>query len=165
MGIKPKFTPTDISNMLQDHLDRINGGLISIFQRVGEEFARDAKNGVNISGAFPKGDYTDQTANLRSSIGYVVMHDGAIIAQNFERFDPSLNRVVQENLVNSFGLKWVLMGCAGMDYASYLESRGYNVITSQSMVAMVDLSDRVKKFVKDDYPGANIQFAGVSSIL
>lgn len=164
MAIKPKFTPQDINRMLQQHLDHINSGIVTIFQRVGEQFVRDARMGIDInSGAYPKGDYTDQTGNLRSSIGYIVAHDGVILTQKFDYFDPSLNRFIPQLLTNTIGLRWSLIGAAGMEYASYLESMGYNVITSQSMVAMVDLSERVKKFVKDDYPGTDIQFAGVTS--
>ena len=33
-----------------------------------------------------------------------------------------------------------------MDYASHVESKGYNVITSQSVVALVDLKKSLIKF-------------------
>ena len=39
-----------------------------------------------------------------------------------------------------------LIGVAGMEYASYVESMGYNVITSQQDTVLVDLKDLLKDY-------------------
>jgi len=39
-----------------------------------------------------------------------------------------------------------LIGVAGMDYASYVESMGYNVISAQSVVAIEGLEKSLLKF-------------------
>jgi hypothetical protein len=165
MGFNPRFTAKEINRDLQNYFDHIHHGIVSIMERVGEEFARDAKDGVNISGAFPKGDYTDQTANLRSSIGYAIVYDGAIIATSLPVLDTDTGKIVNEVLTNSVPMKWVLVGFAAMEYASYLESKGYNVITSQSTVAMVDLESRVRKFAKGKDFGASFKLGGVTNAL
>src|SRR5690554_2025618 len=146
MAIKPKFTPQDINRMLQQHLDHINSGIVTIFQRVGEEFVRDARMGIDInSGAFPKGDYTDQTANLRSSIGYFILRDGNVVAENLSGTSKGVSAA--RAVLTKVGKEgYSIVGVAGMEYASYLESMGYNVISSQNLNLIVDLSDRLKKF-------------------
>jgi hypothetical protein len=39
-----------------------------------------------------------------------------------------------------------LIGVAGMEYASEVEARGYNVITSQADTAIIDLTSSLKSF-------------------
>jgi hypothetical protein len=52
-----------------------------------------------------------------------------------------------------------LIGVAGMDYASHVESKGYNVITSQGDIALVNIERLLNKF-KDrmNKKGANMDF-------
>lgn len=163
MGFNPRFTAKEINRDLQNYFDHIHNGIISIMGRVGEEFVSDARQGINISGAFPKGDYTDQTANLRSSIGYAILYDGAIVATSVSVLDVETGKIVNEVLKNSVPMKWILVGFSAMQYSSYLESKGYNVITSQSDIAMVDLEDRVRKFAKGKGMGTSFQLTGVSN--
>jgi hypothetical protein len=146
MGLVPKFTVADIKKQLDTAALEIEAGIIRVFGYIGEQFVSDARQALNISGAFPKGDYTDQTANLRSSIGYYILKDGVIINRNVEGTAEGIlaaNKVVNEV---SRKVGYELIGVAGMDYASYVESKGYNVITSQADVAIVDLEQKLKKF-------------------
>lgn len=77
--------------------------------------------------------YTDRTGNLRSSIGYVVVQDGMIA---FSSFDGNTEKgkaagrnyaieVAQSLSPNKTYLVWV----AGMEYASYVEAKGFDVIS------------------------------------
>ncbi len=158
MGIKPRFTTKDIEKALNQDLKKIENGILSIMQRAGEEFVSDARQGVNISGAFPKGDYTDQTANLRNSIGYFILIDNDLVA---ESGGGSIGHMAAKRVLNELpsGTGYRLVGVAGMEYASYLESKGYNVITSQQDTLFVNLGDRLKKFSKQlDKKGFDIDF-------
>ena len=149
MGIKPKFKYSDLERFVNAELITIERGVLAILQRVGEQFVRDARTGIDInSGAFPKGDYTDQTANLRSSIGYFILRDGNVVAENLS--DTSRGVSAARAVLASVGKKqgYSIVGVAGMEYASHLESMGYNVISSQSLNLIIDLSDRLQKFAR-----------------
>ena len=137
----------DIEKALDQDLKKIENGVISIMQRAGEEFVSDARQGVNISGAFPKGDYMDQTANLRNSIGYFILADNEIVA---ESGGGSTGHMAAKRTLSELPPKtgYRLVGVAGMEYASYLESKGYNVITSQQDALFVNLGDRLRRFSK-----------------
>jgi hypothetical protein len=171
MSFKPKFRYSDIEKAINNDLIAIERGVISILQRVGEEFVSDARSAVNISpGAFPKGDYMDQTANLRSSIGYFILRDNKVISDGLE--GTFTGKSAARNVLNEIGSRngYRLVGVAGMEYASHLEAIGYNVITSQKMVALVNLGERLRKYSKQlSKKGQNIDFEqgfnGISSTL
>lgn len=148
MGIKPKFKYSDIERAVNAELINIERGVLAILQRVGEEFVRDARMGIDInSGAFPKGDYTDQTANLRSSIGYFILRDGNVVTENLTGTSRGVSAA--RAVLASVGKQgYSIVGVAGMEYASHLESMGYNVISSQNLNLIVDLSDRLQKFAR-----------------
>ena len=56
-----------------------------------------------------------------------------------------------------------LIGVAGMDYASYLESRGFNVITSQSVTALKSVEESVRAFAaKKGLEDVSISSKGVT---
>lgn len=95
------------------------------------------------------GKYTDRTANLRNSIGARIYH-GTDIVQEFEPIkvvsaSPEYEDGVidQEELVeitsmaidrfnnlhgNAAADEWRIVIVAGMNYAKYVESKGYNVL-------------------------------------
>jgi hypothetical protein len=148
MGIKANFSYSDIEKALNKDLIQIEQGILRIMKIVGEEFQRDAREALNISTSdFPKGNYKDQTANLRSSIGYFILRDNEQVAGSRGTSKGQMAaRHVLDELPPKSGYR--LVGVAGMDYASYLESKGYNVITSQQEVLYLNLGDRLKKFTK-----------------
>ena len=53
--------------------------IVSILEYAGLEAVKEARL---------KGNYTDRTGNLRSSIGFVVVDDGRIVSSNFEAVPP-----------------------------------------------------------------------------
>jgi hypothetical protein len=153
MAIKPKFTYSDIEKALNAELINIEKGVIRIMRRCGEDFVNEAREAINISGAFPKGNYHDDTENLRNSIGFFVMRDNEVVCGD----GNSDARVVLSQLDSKAG--YTLIGVAGRDYASYVESKGYNVITSQQYVCYVNLGVMLQKFTKQlSKKGVNIDF-------
>lgn len=106
--------------------------IIESFQEAGERFIADARGQVQDHG---QGTYMDQTTNLRNSIGYFITRDGEII---HEANKIDTNRAKIEDLIKPRGIQ--LIGIAGMNYASHVESRGYNVISYQADVCMVNLA-------------------------
>lgn len=147
MGLVPKFTYSDLERAINGELITIERNVISIMQRVGEQFVTDARNAVNISAsAFPKGDYTDQTSNLRSSIGYFILRDNEVVTENIQ--GTMSGTIKARGVLSQVGFKsgYRLVGVAGMEYSSNLESKGYNVITSQQLDLIVNLGERLKKY-------------------
>ena len=145
MGITPRFTASDVNSYLQQALLEIDGQLLEIMKYTGETFVENARNAMEIDGRFTKGDYKDDTANLRSSIGYVVLKDGNVV---FESFPGGAAKGHAEGKSLAMSLRkdgYQLIGVAGMDYASAVEARGYNVITSQADYALIDLTDTLKR--------------------
>lgn len=136
-----KFTKADIRRMLNQRKERIEQALLLRLQRIGEEFVTNARD---------KATFTDRTGNLRSSIGYVIMKDGKQIFSNFLKVGRSgkdgvaTAKEVAKEAAKNFSTGFVLIGVAGMDYAADVESKGYDVITSSSILAEESLKKAVK---------------------
>lgn len=114
------------------------------------EYDRKAINWLCVLGervvkyARDHGNYTDQTANLRNSIGYIVIQSNQVVYDSFvgstaPRNDPqgeaNAEKAHQRGLAyaNQVGMtlggyKTYLVWVAGMEYARYVEAKGYDVI-------------------------------------
>lgn len=164
MALKVNYRAA-LSEAHQDVL-KVERAMLNRMIREAEAFVTNARLAVNIdSGSFPKGDYTDQTKNLRNSIGYVIYKDGVSIRENIEvgGEGSSAARLALAQVPSKAG--YVLVGIAGMNYASYLESLGYNVITSQGMLLIQDLYKSLKKLEKKTPGEINVLSQGVSGRL
>ena len=139
MGLIPRFTGSDVQRATFQGMQAVEEAIIQVLKYVGETFVKDARNAVNIDGAFPKGDYTDRTANLRSSIGFVVLKDGEVLEDGLTGDSPEGVAAAKSAVAQLPKSGYQLIGVAGMEYASYVEAKGYNVITSQADMAIVDL--------------------------
>ena len=110
------------------------------FARAKEEYDRKAVEWLTVLGervvkyAREHGSYTDRTGNLRNSIGYVVVQYGRIVTENFsivsghEKAKAQARNyaieVARELSANKTYLVWV----AGMEYAKYVEAKGFDVL-------------------------------------
>ena len=123
--LKPKFTLGAIKEYMQDHIDHIVSKSIEALQYEGELFVNRARE---------TGNYTDRTGNLRASIGYIILHNGNVVDQNFEGKETGVQKA--KAFANEVALNYpkgmVLIGVAGMGYAAAVESRGYDVITGSA---------------------------------
>lgn len=81
--------------------------------------------------------FQDDTGALRSSIGWAVCKDGSIVYQGgFSGGNSDGKRKgleVVRSLAKSKGISLVLV--AGMEYASYVEAKGFDVNTSGELLA------------------------------
>lgn len=154
MPIKANFTKGSLKKIITADVLSIEKSLIAIMQRVGETFVAEAREDINInSSAFPRqhqgrpqGAYNDQTTNLRNSIGYFILRNHEVVYKSF----PGNNLGNPEEIVRVLPpfVGYRLVGFAAMEYASYLESQGYNVITSQGFLVMDRLKDQFKRLSK-----------------
>jgi hypothetical protein len=158
MGITPRFTASDVNGYLQKAMAEIDGYILETMKITGERFVETARLALNIDPKYKqrvltaseikkgmrqpvKGDYLDDSKNLRNSIGYVVLKDGAIISEGF----PGGSAEAKSLAMSLRRDGYQLIGVAGMDYASHVEARGYNVITSQADYALIDLTDTLRR--------------------
>lgn len=134
MGFKVVTPPPAIDSFIQSEIERRIDAVVYKFQYVGESCIKEAREG---------GNYTDQTGNLRSSIGYIIVKDGQIIDQAIYEHDKGTDRKTgvsqgkqyMESLAAQIPRGIGLIVVAGMNYAAAVESRGKNVLTSARLLA------------------------------
>jgi hypothetical protein len=144
--IKPKFTKADIEKYAKQQMKKMNTIIIARLQYVGETFVNNARSKTPEEGGF-----YDQTGNLRSSIGYVILKDGK--KMNFSGFEKlkngSLGQQRGQHLIKELSKNYptgfVLICVAGMEYAAAVESKGKDVLTGSSIIAKKDLQAAFKK--------------------
>jgi hypothetical protein len=137
MGIKLVNNP--INDSIKAFQNNLEKAIIVQLQMLGEELAKYAKDQHN---------YQDQTGNLTNSIGYAVVKQGKILnyggeIQPGEGAAEGLKtaQLMAATLPNSFSLIIV----AGMNYAAYVEAKGYNVILPAQLKAMKDFPEAMKR--------------------
>ena len=133
MGIRA----TNIQSTLQSVdiiCSKADERLLSTFQYIGEACVREARI---------KANFKDQTGNLRSSIGYVILMNGKLT--DIKGFDPVRGSNNGSNIGETFAKRLAQnslknKGCtlivvAGMNYASHVVARGYDVLDSSELLA------------------------------
>jgi hypothetical protein len=86
-----------------------------------------------VTEARKNGSYNDRSGNLRNSIGYVVLVDGRVYSGD-QGSRPETQSLLAE-VIPQFRTGIALIVAAGMEYAGYVEARGFNVITSSRLLA------------------------------
>ena len=130
--ITPQFSFEDVEAEINKQINERKSQIIHTLEYVGKQCVNDA---VKNRG------YTDQTGNLKASIGYMILDDGRVVSKPFfpessennigsQTSKAFLNSIIAEN---STGI--VLIVVAGMNYAAYVEAMGKNVLTSAELLA------------------------------
>jgi len=143
MALKSDYNANEAKGEAQAYLDAIDERIIAAMEYAGEEFVRDSREQP---GDHEQGFYEDQTTNLRNSIAYYIFRFGDLVTKN-ERGNTIINMELISELVQPKGYQ--LIGIAGMEYASYVEAKGYNVISVQADACIINLGeylDDIKKF-------------------
>jgi hypothetical protein len=89
-----------------------------------------------VSTARANGNYTDQTTNLRTAHGYIVYRDGVSVFESIGR--PETMQMFEE-MKTGIGVELIVGD--GMNYASFVEGKGYDVSTS----GMLKVESEVRK--------------------
>lgn len=132
MGIRMTTPLSEIDAYTERCLERAKQTIIGVFKDVGTQCIIEARDHPG---------YTDQTGNLRSSIGYAVVADGRIVRSEVSEqvkdgvagkgeATAFLSRLASEHKTGI-----CLIVVAGMNYAVYVEGRGLNVLTSAGLLA------------------------------
>lgn len=139
MPIKQITPQRALQAAIDRRVEALMRAIVNTFCYAGEEvikYARDPN----------RKRYKDQTGNLTSSIGYVVLWDGKVIKES--DFSPvtgarkssgisgsKQGRAFLKKLIAENNNGIVLIVVAGMPYAAYVEAMGYDVLDSSEIKA------------------------------
>ncbi len=141
-----RLTPDSmIDAFVTEHVERLQNAVVYNLCAVGEEVLNAGRN---------TDSYKDQTGNLRSSIGYIVAIDGNVVTiSDFAPSEKGTDRATGQregkdyamSLVKRFPQGIVLIVVAGMNYASYVSAKGYDVLESSELLAEKLVPEMLKK--------------------
>ena len=149
MAIKPNFTKDDVRKRFDAFLKEIEKKQIARLQRLGEMCLVEARTN--------KG-YMMQTGALLSSTGYEVFVDGVAIHSQFDAASGAESNAAEtgiksgQNIAETIGkgTKGIaLVVVAGMNYAAYVEAKGYNVLSSAEHLAERELPRMLEKLISN----------------
>jgi hypothetical protein len=139
MALKSNFNAGRIREETQRQADLLYQTIINSFVKAGEDFIINARGQMQ---DHAMGTYKDVTTNLRKSIQYFIFHNGELLHASASDFTAQNVGIVRD-FVKPTGFQ--LIGLAGMNYASHVESKGYNVISYQADICLVDLAGYLEK--------------------
>ncbi len=152
MGIKvDQSSLAKLLESMEAEISKINRKIDTALTYAGE---------AGVSVAKQQGNYEDQTANLRSSIGYLVHTKGQKDkVAGFEQFPPKptkrgnkhakrigmkVGRNTVIEIARGLSADHALVMVAGMPYAEAVERRGYDVLTRGALEAEMIFKQLIK---------------------
>jgi len=128
LGFTPMFSDADLDRWYGLFNEKADEKILTMLKATGEAFVKYARE---------LHTYEDQTGNLRSSIGYIIVQDGETILENFKESDKGTEKVkgvskggqLAEAIALTYAKGLVLIGVAGMTYAAAVEAKGFDVVT------------------------------------
>lgn len=136
MSLEVTTPQTVIEQYVQDKVAAFTEYLTRQLCYIGEAALKAARE----KGSFK--DYTDRSGNLRNSTGYVVAIGGKIVAT--AGFDKSEGLPFAKELATTTDADGVLVVCAGMNYATFVSARGYDVLDSAELEAQRMANELIK---------------------
>lgn len=126
--IKPLFKTDSLMANVNLQMQKIEQAIIASLTDKGDMFVTDCRN---------ENTYFDRTGNLRSSIGYFIFKGNELIEENLNGNSEGLSsaKEVVSDIPKKEGV-FYLIGVAGMNYAAAVESKGYNVISNQTLLIL-----------------------------
>ncbi|WP_078063400.1 hypothetical protein [Bacteroides ihuae] len=146
-GLTPMFSNDDLDQWFGIFQEKAEESIILLLKATGEKFVKYARE---------LHTYEDQTGNLRSSIGYIIVHDGEMLLEDFKESDKgtekakgvSTARQLVENIALTYSQGMILIGVAGMQYAAAVEAKGYDVVTGACSQAEAHMRKAIQETIK-----------------
>ena len=142
MGIKPNFNSKDLRK-LQDQIEQnMFQQAIKAYQYIGEKLISHAREKVG---------FTDQTGNLRSSIGYILFVNGQVYNSNYlgSSEGQAEGKKLASDIKAGIPKQPIVLVCtAGMNYAYQVETKGYNVLSATENYAESVVKSLLEKLLK-----------------
>lgn len=132
MGWKMTTPMSEINAAIQAEAKRVEKLTIRTLSYLGEQCVIEAKDRPQESSWF------DQSGNLRSSIGYVIVHNGGIIQySDFNQVKQGSEGVkagkeLAEELAGKYTSGYALIVVAGMNYAELVEAMDNKVVLASA---------------------------------
>jgi hypothetical protein len=143
MGLTPKYTKSDVSRYISLVLLETQRRIVEVMKQDGKTFVDSAK-----AMTAEQGSFKNHTFDLLSSIGYYIFAGNTLVDSYFsgnaagkEAADEAVKSIPRIN-------GYQLIGIAGMFYAIYVESKGYNVISTQTNMAFVNIITHLSQVAK-----------------
>ena len=131
MNISVKADTSGLDELDREMEMQMNEEIVRKLSDIGENYISEART---------NGSFTDQTGNLRGAHSYIIYKDGERKAGTIGRTETLQ---MFEQLKKYEG--WQFMVGDGMQYASYVEGRGYDVCTSAFMLVERLISENFKR--------------------
>lgn len=122
---------SDFDKQFNDEVDRLKRQAKIALQRVGEVYASTAKE---------SGSYKDKTGNLRNANGYGIKENGSLTDISSGR--PETEQGIKRQSVKA---EIELICGNGMDYASSVQRKGYDVTDSAQLAAEAEARKQFDK--------------------
>lgn len=127
MGIRLTTPQQEIEAYIEKRLKRMQHAVIRILEYAGEQCITIQKE---------RHKYKNQTANLESSTGYLIINNGRIIKKSFDfTTGGTQGKKAAEELIAKYASGLVLIIVAGMKYAVYVSDKGLDVLDSAEIEA------------------------------
>ena len=140
---------SEVEAYLKAEAERIQKLTIRALANLGEQCVSLARDRT------PELSWIDRTGNLRSSIGYIITHNGNIVQySDFQQVKQGsegvkTGRNFAEKIAKQFSSEYVLVVVAGMNYAEYVEAMdNKDVLATPELFANKELPkmfERLKK--------------------
>lgn len=145
MALTAKFNPHTVVNAkMAAFRARFEKALLMVLNDLGMELVKIARDEHN---------YTDRTGNLTNSMGYAIIKGHHLLQVGGEGSGEG-SKAAMETCLKVAGEtpdKYTLAIVAGMDYAAYVEAKGYNVLIPAELQASKIFVPRMKElFAKFD---------------
>ncbi|MDH6308038.1 hypothetical protein M2451_002557 [Dysgonomonas sp. PFB1-18] len=155
MGIEYTSGKGKISSAVMAFQKRLETATVYLLKYLGESLVKYAKEQHN---------YTDQSGNLTNSMGYVIVQNSTPIHfgglnQPGEGADAGLK--VAMKLAAETPSSFSLIIVAGMNYAAYVEAKGYNVILPAELKAKAEFPAAMSKLATKAKAKANELFGDI----
>lgn len=140
MGMIRQFGDGYIAKQVQYFQQQVELAMKLLLQEFGEELVAFAKDTHT---------YTDRTGNLTNSISYAIVRKKEILYYNeVQREEANAAALkVAMKMAESLSDAYSLIVVAGMNYAAFVESRGYNVILPAELKAKQEFTSKVKPLI------------------
>jgi len=131
--LEAQFNPAELTRQIQEEVDKQTlETLIKVSSRAIEiARTRAAAKEMKI--------YENHTGNLESSTGFIITRDGKIVHKDFKLADEGTDKStgMQTGLNTALSVLrergWGIIIVAGMEYASWVEGKGFEVLTGAMM--------------------------------
>ena len=127
----------------------LNEELVRSFAALGEGAVKKIRNKTK------EESWTDRTGNLRSSIGYEVFnHNAKVVDYDFPKVlegtdGQEKGKALVDELSKNYKDGVTLLLVAGMEYAEYVERKGYDVLAKTSLEAESLATKAIEKAIEE----------------